>query len=83
MQMPAVGASVGSREGQSESHFAVSESTPLRATASCWATSSWESWSQLGPNQIQVAVTKSEPTWACGPFQTSGKATPAEISKKC
>ena len=72
MQMPVT---VGGSEGQSESQFAVSESTPLMAA------SNWESWSQWGPSQSQLAVTGSAPAGACGQYQASSWATLAKKQK--
>ena len=40
--MPMAVESVGDSEGQSQSQFAVSESTPVGAAASSWAASRWE-----------------------------------------
>ena len=76
--MPAAVESVGDSEGQSESHFTVSESALLGAAAS-----NWESWSQWRPIQSQLAVTGSAPAGACGPYQASGWATLAKKQKKC
>ena len=83
MQMPTAVESVADSECQSESQFAVSESTPLRAAASSWTASSWESWRQWGASQNQFAVTESIPAAACGPYQVSGWATLAKKQKKC
>ena len=81
--MPAVVETVGGSEGQSETQFAVSESTPLRAAASSCAASSWESWSQWRPSKSQLVVIESTPARACSPYQASGWATLAEKQKNC
>ena len=81
MQELAAVESVGSSEGQSQSQFAVSESAALRAAASIWVASSWETWSQWRANQSQLAVTESAPAGACGPYQASGWATLAKKQK--
>ena len=81
MQMPAAVESIGGSEGQSESPFAVSESTPLRAAAYSRVASSWEGWSQWRPSQSQYEVTESMPPGACGSYQASSWANLAEKQK--